>query len=57
MSISRRVSQAFKQVYKSFLAMIAFVATPVLRIFKPTEHTYPATGVQPYEGDPNKKER
>jgi hypothetical protein len=57
MSISEKIQQTVKKISQSFLAMFDFVAAPVLRIFKPTEHTYPGTGVQPYEGDPNKDQR
>lgn len=53
MSISLRIKQIAQKVYQTVLSMINFVATPVARIFKPTEHHYPATGVQPYGGDAN----
>lgn len=55
MSITQRFSYTVKKLYRAVLAIIAFVAAPALRIFKPTEHTYPATGIQPYEGDPYKE--
>jgi hypothetical protein len=54
MSIRRKISLKIKKIYRAFLTAIDFVATPMLRIFKPAEHKYPASGVQPYEGEPNK---
>lgn len=53
MSIYLRIKQIAQKFYQSILLIINFVATPVTRIFKPTEHHYPATGVQPYAGDAN----
>jgi hypothetical protein len=33
--------------------VIQFVSAGVTRIFTPNKDDYPATGVQPYEGDPD----
>lgn len=32
--------------------MFQYIAGAVNRIFSPTDDAYPATGVQPYSGDP-----
>lgn len=32
--------------------VIRYISGAVIRIFGPTDDNYPATGVQPYEGDP-----
>ena len=35
--------------------LIQFFSEAVSRIFGPTDDQYPNTGVQPFEGDPNRK--
>jgi hypothetical protein len=35
--------------------VIQFVSGAVSRIFAPSDDKYPETGVQPFEGEPNKK--
>lgn len=37
--------------------IIQYVSGAVARIFGPSDDSYPNTGVQPYEGEPNKKPR
>lgn len=37
--------------------VIQFVSGAVSRIFAPSDDQYPPTGVQPFEGEPNKKPR
>jgi hypothetical protein len=34
---------------------MAFFASPVSRIFGLTDDHYPATGIQPYSGDPSQE--
>lgn len=34
------------------LRIVRYVAKPITRIFGPTVDEYPATGVQPFEGEP-----
>jgi hypothetical protein len=34
-----------------FVAVVAFVADGITRIFGLTDDQYPATGIQPYSGD------
>uniref|UniRef100_B8HNN6 Nicotinate phosphoribosyltransferase n=1 Tax=Cyanothece sp. (strain PCC 7425 / ATCC 29141) TaxID=395961 RepID=B8HNN6_CYAP4 len=57
MSTTLRIGQALQRFYQLILSTIDFVAAPVIRIFKPADRNYPATGVQPYEGDPNRTDR
>lgn len=37
--------------------VIQYVSGAVSRIFAPSDDQYPNTGVQPFEGEPEKKER
>jgi hypothetical protein len=40
----------------AFKQMIRYIAKAMARIFGPTDDQYPATGVQPFEGElPDKK--
>ncbi|MBP0000679.1 MAG: isochorismate synthase [Cyanobacteria bacterium SID2] len=39
---------------KPFKAAAQYVSEAFLRIFGPTDDSYPKTGVQPFEGSPNK---
>ena len=32
--------------------VIRNISSPAIRIFSPSDDNYPATGVQPFEGDP-----
>ncbi|MCU0570175.1 MAG: hypothetical protein MUF49_26825 [Oculatellaceae cyanobacterium Prado106] len=32
--------------------IMQFLLSPVIRIFSPSDDNYPATGVQPFDGDP-----
>lgn len=43
-------------IYKLFDNVTQFFSEAVARIFGPTDDSYPDTGVQPFEGDPNKKQ-
>jgi hypothetical protein len=55
MSIWRWIQQSIVALWNGILSIIKFVSRGVTRIFAPNEETYPATGVQPYEGTPNKE--
>ena len=35
--------------------VIRYISSAVIRIFSPSDDNYPATGVQPFEGDPADK--
>ena len=49
------LKQGTVALWNGILNIIRFVSKGVTRIFAPNEETYPATGVQPYEGTPNKE--
>jgi hypothetical protein len=34
-----------------------YIISAVARIFSPNDDNYPATGVQPFEGEPNQEEK
>lgn len=46
MSVTGRIQRAFEAVSRA-----------VVRIFSPTNDDYPATGVQPYKGEPYDDQR
>ncbi|MBD2102018.1 hypothetical protein [Leptolyngbya sp. FACHB-261] len=37
---------------RSFQALLQYLSEAVARIFSPRDDDYPATGMQPYTGDP-----
>jgi hypothetical protein len=45
----RQAAQTIKELPQR---IIGFVSGAVTRIFAPSDDDYPATGVQPFEGDP-----
>lgn len=46
---SSNIIEIFKRIP---LQVIQFVSGAAVRIFSPVKDDYPATGIQPYEGDP-----
>lgn len=52
MSILKKLWQAVQYPFKALLQIIGYVSAAVLRIFSPAGDRYPATGVQPFEGEP-----
>lgn len=45
-------------IYKVFYSITQYISEAVVRIFGPNDDAYPATGVQPFSGEPfqaNKK--
>jgi hypothetical protein len=39
-------------IYRLFDSMVQYITEAAARIFGPTDDAYPATGVQPFSGDP-----
>jgi hypothetical protein len=35
--------------------LVSFVMTAATKIFSPSDDNYPATGIQPFEGEPNEE--
>jgi len=44
-------------LFKQFENVVQFFSGALVRIFGPNDDSYPETGVQPFEGTPNKKTR
>lgn len=44
-------------IYKLFDNITRYISEAVVRIFGPTDDAYPATGVQPFSGDPYREHR
>jgi len=42
-------------IYKLFDGITQYISGAVIRIFGPTDDAYPATGVQPFSGEPFQK--
>ena len=53
MSVSKYSKQhrRFESLLSLPLRIIRYVASPITRIFGPTDDEYPATGIQPFEGE------
>ena len=43
------------KLFKALSEAMQYVSAAVARIFGPSDDAYPETGVQPFEGEPNKK--
>lgn len=50
-SLLTNLESNLMNVRKTFDDLIHFISGAVARIFGPTDDQYPATGVQPFEGD------
>jgi len=55
MAIKRNLQKIIHTVEVIPQQVIRYIASAVTRIFSPTDDNYPATGVQPFEGDPAEK--
>lgn len=51
----RRIIRTIEGIPQQFMRYVSDAVAPVTRIFSPTDDNYPATGVQPFEGDPADK--
>ncbi|WP_171974789.1 hypothetical protein [Leptolyngbya sp. 'hensonii'] len=45
------------KIYKAIEDSVRYISGAVARIFGPTDDAYPATGVQPFEGEPSKRSK
>lgn len=50
-SITLKVLIYLKVLLYFFDSLFQYFAEPITRIFGPDDNSYPATGVQPYQGD------
>jgi hypothetical protein len=55
MSISQTLQNIIHSIGTTFQRVIQYVFSAAMRIFTPNNDNYPATGVQPFEGDPADK--
>ena len=55
MSRSVKEQNVWQATLDSLKHLLGFMATPLSRIFSPSDDDYPATGIQPFEGDPADK--
>ncbi|HEY9897152.1 MAG TPA: isochorismate synthase [Candidatus Sericytochromatia bacterium] len=44
-------------LFKQFDNVVQYFSGALVRIFGPSDDSYPETGVQPFEGTPSKKNR
>jgi hypothetical protein len=51
MNIVNKIRQLFDNFAKIVRQTFDFIAAAARRIFAPTDDKYPATGIQPFEGD------
>ncbi|MBE9050154.1 hypothetical protein IQ243_06960 [Nostocales cyanobacterium LEGE 11386] len=56
MSISKRTGQILQSIKNIPQELINYISGAVTRIFSPSDDNYPATGVQPFEGEPADKD-
>lgn len=52
MSTLKKIRQSVQYPFKALQQIIHYILAAVLRIFSPASDQYPATGVQPFEGEP-----
>lgn len=52
MSTSRTIRHQLRRLSIGLQRLVRSIARPVTRIFGPTDDQYPATGVQPFSGEP-----
>jgi hypothetical protein len=52
MDTDKKTGGVFTSIQTIPQQVIGYLSGAVSRIFGPTDDDYPATGVQPYEGDP-----
>lgn len=58
MSTDKKEQQTSESIWKIPQQVISYVGGAIRRIFGPTDDQYPATGVQPFEGEiPEEKNR
>lgn len=51
MSTNKRSQTIIRTIQTIPQRVISYISGAVTRIFSPSDDNYPATGVQPYEGD------
>jgi hypothetical protein len=52
MSSNNKWVETFKSILEMPKNFVRYITSAAARIFSPSDDDYPATGVQPYEGEP-----
>lgn len=55
MSSDRKWGNTFKVLLEIPQKVVRFLTSGVAKNFSPTDDNYPATGIQPFEGEPNEE--
>lgn len=55
MSSNNKLKSSFKNVLEVPRKLVRYIITSTTRLFSPSDDDYPATGVQPFAGEPNEK--
>lgn len=54
---AKKLRPIFQLIWNILAEVVIYLGAAVKRIFAPTDDQYPATGVQPFEGDINNKKK
>lgn len=46
------ISKITEKIVQSVQTVVSYISSAAARIFSPRDDDYPATGIQPFEGDP-----
>lgn len=55
MSSNNKWKSSYKNVLEVPRKWVRYIITSTTRIFSPNDDDYPATGIQPFTGEPNEK--
>ncbi|MGL6337918.1 MAG: hypothetical protein ACRC80_02125 [Waterburya sp.] len=55
MSSNNKWESTFKNVLEVPRKLVRYIVTSTTRLFSPNDDDYPATGIQPFTGEPNEK--
>jgi hypothetical protein len=55
MSNNSKWKNTFRNVLEVPQKFVRYIITSTTRIFSPSDDDYPATGIQPFTGEPNEK--
>lgn len=57
MSSNSQWEKIFQTIIEMPQKVFHYITSAAARIFSPSDDDYPATGVQPFEGEPNKEDK
>jgi hypothetical protein len=55
MSANKTLQNILRTIVSVPQKVVRYISSAAIRIFSPSDDNYPATGVQPFEGDPADK--